>query len=129
MELTAQQVLYVLKNSGIVADIAAKMDPTADPYNAVRIFLLHSALDDAVALPMLASKVNPSGHFVLPSKAGAMNAINKAGGKLVFPINLPFAFGFTITITGSDLEKLYQTAEKIVAADNQAQAEQTESEP
>lgn len=106
MKVKISDLAPVIKD--IANDTAKKLSPAADLRNAGRIFALKCLEDDAMLLPFL-ERAASNGLITLPSKDTATAALEAAGNKVPFPIDLPLGFSFVITLGKEDLEKVYST--------------------
>lgn len=107
MKVKALDLIPALKEIG--NDVVDKLNPAADLRNPARIFAISCCLDEAVITPMVLSRAK-DGVITLPSKETATAALDKAGGVIPFPVELPLGFSFTISLGKSDLEKIYSVA-------------------
>lgn len=95
-------------SSFIESDIISKIHIADDVRNPLRIAALYVFISDPNMLEQYLRKfADVEGKFYVPEKSIMLEAINKAGGKVTLPIDLPMKLNMNIDFRKEDVEKLY----------------------
>lgn len=95
-------------SSFIESDIISKIRIADDVRNPLRIAALYIFMNDPNMMEQYLKKLaDADGKFYIPEKNIMLEAINKAGGKVTLPIDLPMKLNMNIDFRKDDVEKLY----------------------
>lgn len=91
-------------------NVINKMPLAGDMRNPLRVFLLSVFVGDK--LPRLVDSMAVDGVVSVPDEAVCTAAIDKSGGTLPFPVDLPMGLGFTLRFNKQDLSDFYSAVKR-----------------